>query len=336
MAYRHAIQNQLDQLFEEAERRKELLYLSSQRQITKLKLRITNGDITRPFKCMYARRVYWDNLRPPAKAQHIIRGLSHKHPEFVFSHTSAAVMHGLEVNWNILKPLHVITQNNKSIRIHDELIQHRAEWPSGIEKDGALITSVEQTVIDCAAYLPLEHSLAIADSALHLSLTNKARLNSYLESRINKRGARVAKKVIELADPRPDNGGESQVRAVMLQCGFPMPDLQVPVVNPDNPTNRYLVDFMFTRPDGVKVAVELDGKAKYEDEEMTKGQSFTDVLRKERRREALITSSGLRVVRFSYSEGINPDILKRKLALYGIEPVKRRGNGGNYANYPAL
>lgn len=322
MAYHRHMEVRLNRLFNEAENQHRLLTTSNKEEALALNLRVKNGDVIKPFRALYARKTYWESLCPPLKTQHIVRSYFLRHPDVIFSHTSAAVMHGLEVHWGILNPLHVLTKRNVVMPKGTQIVQHRSINPTGFCKDGANITSVEQTVADCAATLPLVHSLAITDSALHLGLTNKSRLNSYLESALNRRGVRIAKRVVQLADARPDNGGESYVRAVMLNCELPMPDLQVAVENPLQPGRYYYVDFMFTRNDGAKIAVELDGKEKYENPDMTNGLGFSGVIRKERRREALITSHGLQVLRLSFSEASNPEVLLKRLAMYGIEPVK--------------
>lgn len=221
--------------------------------------------------------------------------------------------------------MHATICNTKRGHKNANIIRHRIAAPVGILKDNVAVTSLEQTLVDCAISFPLGISLAIADSALHLGLTTKTKLSNYSENKNCKRGICKAKKVIKLADPRPDNGGESYVRAVMIECGLPMPELQAPVENPDKPGHMYYVDFMFTRPDGAKVAMELDGMEKYENPQMTHGANMSEVMRKERRREALITSHGLQIVRFSYKEAIDPKILLPRLALYGITPKPKRG-----------
>lgn len=322
MPYRHHMEEHLNHLFMEAENRRELLMPSNRNEAAALELRLKKGDVVKPYKLQFARKTYWESLRPPLQTKHIIRTCSRAHPELTFSHTSAAIMHGLEVHWSVLKPLHIITGAQKRLRENPGLVQHRTSNLASLVKDGVSVTTIEQTVIDCAASLDLVYSLAIADSALHLGLTNKMRLETYLDSTPKRRGIRLAKRVIKLADPRPDNGGESYVRAVMLDEGLPTPDLQVPVENPDKPGHYYYVDFMFTRADGVKIAVELDGREKYENPEMTKGQSMSSVLREERRRESLLTSHAVQVVRFSFAEASNPAVLLRKLNYYGIAPKK--------------
>lgn len=328
MAYRQNIETQLAQAFKACENQHMFLAVSSKRDVAALGLRAKHNDVVKVLRGFYARKTYWDSLNPPEKAQHIIRTYSNLHPGLIFSHTSAAIMYGLQVHWDYLKPMHVVISNTRRGKKSAEIIRHRIANPIGIPKDNVTVTSLEQTIVDCVINFPLLVSLPIADSALHLGLTNKARLINYLENRGSSRGVRIARHVIELADPRPDNGGESQVRAVIIECGLPSPDLQVPVEDLSRPGHMYYVDFMFERADGVKIAMELDGREKYESPEMTKGQGMGEVMRRERRREALLTSHGLQVVRFSYWEAIDLEILLPRLALYGIKPEKTNGKAG--------
>lgn len=324
MTYQHAKETQLAKLFQEAEDRRECLLLPCRNDAAALMRRLRTADIARPFRGMYARRHYWNQLSPDQRAQHVIRALSSRYSDRIFSHASAAIMHGLDVSWRLLKPLHVLTGYSVAHAKNPDVKFHRTKTPVGYRKNGANITSVEQTVVDCAAYYSFRFSLGIADSALHQGLTDKDRLQNYLFSRENRRGARKAKRVIKYADARADNSGESMVRAIMLECGLPVPELQVPIENVLNPGHFYYADFMFTRPDGTKVVVELDGKDKYQKFEMTHGKSSIDVIMNEREREAAITSHGILVARFKFEDACNPKVLVRRLGSYGIVPVAKK------------
>lgn len=323
MAYYRATNNKLLCLFEKEEHVGRCLSASECDDVHLLRRRLNNGDIVEPLLGLYARKDYWAGLSSGNQQRHLIRSLGQNHSGWVFSHASAALMHNLEVPLGLLWPIHYEAPLSAKSRTKDnQFICHRKPASTSLNKNGARVTPVEQTVIDCAATYAFQLALPIADSALHQGLTDKARLANYLESRVNKRGVRRARRVIELADPRPDNGGESRVRALMIELSLPVPELQVPIPNPEKPGHYYYADFMFMRSDGTKVAMELDGLDKYRDKNMTKGRDSVQVMMAERQREAAITSQGLRVARFSYVQATDAKFLLKRLSHYGIVPIK--------------
>lgn len=65
------------------------------------------------------------------------------------------------------------------------------------------------------------------------------------------------------ADGRSENGGESVVRAIILELGFAEPDLQVEIEDPLNPGTYKRVDYYWLLEDGRAIVGELDGFEKY-------------------------------------------------------------------------
>lgn len=320
MSFRKTKSQYLDAYFDEAEQAHTLLHLKEERNRQALHLRCEQGLVVAPYKGLYARSDYWNVLGLRERMKHLIRALSQQHSSWVFSHSSAAVIHNLEVSYQILRPLHYQTDSSLSSRYSEFLKQHKVKNSIGLTRDGARVTSLEQTVVDCACQYDFKLALPIADSALHQGLTTKERLTNCLENRTNRRGVRKARRIIEYADHRADNGGESIVRAIMIENNLPKPELQAPIENPDRPGHFYYADFLFTRKDGVKVAFELDGKEKYTSKEMLGSKSSIDAMMAERQREAAITSQGIRVARLGFKDASNPSILLHKLAQYGVVP----------------
>lgn len=321
MTFRVVTSQAIDQAFRDAEHAGRCLWPDNSALRKALKRRVSEGLVVIPFKSMYARSAYWQDKTFREKIQHIIRTLSSKYPSWIFSHASAAVMYGLEVPRSLGFPLHCITGTRGTQSNSKQIICHRVRNLYSKELSQALVTLPEQTIIDCAVMYSFQQALPIVDSALHLGLTNKERLLAYLELNPRRKGVRKAHRVLRYADARADNGGESTVRAVMIENGLPLPELQIPVPNINKLGHYYYVDFMFTCPNGQKIAFELDGRAKYQDSSMTKGRDTLSVMMDERQREAAITAHGIRVARLGYSQAIKPEILLPTLAAYGVVPL---------------
>lgn len=322
MPYRAAVDSKLDRLFRAVEESQECFSPNNVNEANAVRRRLKTGSLIKVYYGLYARSEYWNAISRRQQIQHVIRALSKLHPSWVFSHSSAAAMHNLEVSYQLYWPVHYQTDISRSNRKNNKLINHRVQRVAGQEKNGALVCSCEQTVVDCAAEFPFKYALAIADSSLHQGLTSKEKLESYLDSRLNRRNVNKARKVIALADSRPDSGGESVVRAIMHELHLPEPELQAQIPNPERPGHNFYLDYLFTNPNGIKVGMELDGIDKYADQTMTKGRSAIQVLAEEQHREMLITSHGIQLVRFTYREACNTGLLLSRLSHYGITPLK--------------
>lgn len=322
MSFLAHVDDAIDQQFKKAEAQHMCLAPTSKQILRALMRRLEEGSVLRPHKGLYARTQYWEKIDKHERMRHIIRAISTKHPTWTFSHSSAALLHDLEVSNMILWPINYTVAKTCSARKTHQMLPHRRRHVVPLPINGARATSLEQTVIDCATSYSFAYGLSIADSALHLGLTSKERLASCLGSLKKLRNKSMAKRVIEHADSRCDNGGESYIRALMIENNLPTPELQVPVPNIYEPGHFYYVDFMFTRDDGVRVAMELDGADKYQNAAMTKGRKTADIIRAERQREAAITSQNIQVVRFGFRQACNQEFLLNTLAKYGIRPMQ--------------
>lgn len=284
--------------------------------------RLKTGELVRPLPGMYARATYWEGLTREERLVHVARTAAVNHPGWVISHTTAALLYGADVSHALLWPIHYTTAYSAGGGSAKHFKHHRAQTVDAVDVDGMRATSAAQTVVDCARTCKFGHALAIADSFLHKQLVTKEELEAYLAAlKPGMRGIRHARRVVELSDPRPMNGGESQVRALMIELGLPLPELQARVPDPEKPWRSYYVDFMLTLADGTHVAFELDGLEKYENPQMTQGRDSTEVMRDERQREAAITAYGIKVIRMGFEQAMQPEFLLRRLAVYGVHPV---------------
>ena len=107
------------------------------------------------------------------------------------------------------------------------------------------------------------------------------------------------------------------VGAVMIEQGFMIPELQVKIGDPLDPSGSYYVDFRWRLSSG-DVIGELDGKDKYVLPEMTGGRETIDVVIDERHRESRLTVPGSKVMRFSFRDVLDEGRFVSLLELYGI------------------
>ncbi|MBW3091285.1 hypothetical protein [Bifidobacterium miconisargentati] len=120
-------------------------------------------------------------------------------------------------------------------------------------------------------------------------------------------------------DPLSENGGESLARAVMIEEGFPVPQLQRVLETPGNPGEWYRVDFMWSFPGRYTVIAEYDGVVKYTDPAMTGRRSIQAVVNQQGERERKLYEWGVnRIVRLSYDDVMRRQPLIDKLCAAGL------------------
>ncbi len=276
-------------------------------------------SLVRPRPRLYARPSYWACLPRRAREEHILRGFAMLHPDWVFCHASAALLHGLPISYRQLERAHILApdahaSNASAIRRRNADALSRVTRVSGV-----LVTSLEDTIVDCLLCLSFKEGLAIADAALARLRIDVDDLERLIRERgYHRPGVRQALKTARHADALSESGGESMARAAMIEHGFLLPRLQVPIENPEQPGSPWRCDFFWEFADGTTVAGELDGGEKYVNPLMTRGRDALQVMRDERIRESRMTLAVDRVMRFTFAEVIDERRLIALLEQFGI------------------
>lgn len=317
-----AVDRELADLLDAAERMGSCLPVSDERLRAALSRRMgRDGTVLRPAPGLYVRRESWEAADPAERALALMRGLHQRHPEWVFCGPSAALVYGADVSWGLLRTLHLVAAKG-GWRAAPGIARHRltldeekGERP--VERLGVRVTPFARTVLDCLRWLEFREALVVADFAV------RGRSVPWLASYIRDRegschGVGQALAVLAHADGRAESGGESIARAVMIEQGFMLPDLQVWVPDPLHSGRGFRADFVWVRADGRVIVGECDGARKLRDPAMTHGRTPEQVLLDQRSREGLITAYDVSVVRFTYEEAAGVSELVRKLDFYGV------------------
>lgn len=328
------------------------------------------GLVTQPIPGAFARHDYLrelvQNATPHDLARILIQGAAEAHPSWVFCQSSAALLHGLDPSYELVKKLYIISnqtispkrshrkdtwrnadgqvaqqsgpqdkrpslaaEHHASRRSRQKVVTQR-RWPCiqqcyrsrhivPEEIDRVKVTPFWDTVVDCCLVYPFQYALAIADSALQKTCMSKADFYQMVEDMArHRKHVRRARFLAQHADGLSENGGESQVRAYLIQHGYQLPALQVPLPNPVEPGRYYRVDFYWILPDGRIIVGEFDGRDKYRSKSLTGGRDEFEVRFRERQRESHITLLGYPVVRFTWDDLIRPARMERLLAAAGI------------------
>lgn len=276
------------------------------------------GDaLLQPVSGLYVRRSTWSRLVPDRRALHIMRALSHESGELTFCGTSAAVAHGLPVTWSLLGRVEASCPSFR--RLPGGMRLRRLRNTEEVEVNGVRVTGLWRTVFDCLAELPFPDALAIADAALRKTGATSRQLVDYLRTHhAGERGVQRAVEIARFADGRAESGGESIARALMLELGFEMPELQVWIEDPIEPGKWFRVDFVWFDGDDALLIGELDGDQKTTRPELMGGRSALRVLQDASLREAHLTALRPKIMRFSYDDLLDRERFAALLDAYGV------------------
>lgn len=236
----------------------------------------------------------------------------------LFSHKSAAMVHGLPVYVRADTPVEVIRtlggHGQRNALLHARAA--RLEPDECAVVDGLPVTSIVRTTLDLVRTLPFTQGVMVADAALRLGVDRDALLAAVPAGK----GCRKAEDALTFADPASESPGESESRAQMAGCRIVMPKLQVALYDS---RGRFV-----GRPDfywaGKALVGEYDGEDKYRGRF---GVSPADAVLEEKRRQGKLTAAGFHVVRWGKDTLRTPGglcrLIRRELA--GRPDILARG-----------
>ncbi len=244
------------------------------------------------------RGVYLRSPTPDRQELHRLRVIATApslSPNTYFSHASAAVIHGLPLLAKRTKELVAVRTGGGHGTITPTLHARIAHLePHEVTTvDGLPVTTLTRTVADLARTLPFPEAVMVADAGLARGL-DPAELLALTEKG---RGCRMARRALLFADPRAESPGESLSRVRIDAAGLPAPVLQRKVYSV-NGIFLARVDFCWEE---FGVIGEFDGATKY-GELLKPGQSPSEVILDEKRREQLLLDDTWWVIRWTWAE----------------------------------
>jgi len=253
--------------------------------------------------------------------------------ELVFSHASAAVLWELPLFRSAPHRVHLSGRAASGhVRASEPLVaRHEVVVPARdtAVRQGITCTGLARTVADVLRAASFETGLSLADAALHRTAWSRNHYDEDAAEDLRRdvadrlprggRGVRRARRVLELADGRAASPGESVSRLYLVDLGFAVPRLQVPIAAPGR--GFFYADFGL---DDVDAWGEYDGEGKYTDPAMRgAGVDIEQVVLEEKRREDWIRgTTGRRVVRWGKANIVTAAHLATRLRAFGIHPPR--------------
>lgn len=234
---------------------------------------------------------------------------------FVFSHETAAALHGIPLlGRRENAPVHITVLGRRPARSTADVTRHRSMLPDSdiTEIAGLPVTTLARTIVDIGCAGSLELATIAADAAANAQFWDplqhvvdvdhaedwRALLRRMIAARPSTRGVLQARWIADTFDARSDSPGESLSRLRMLQAGWDPPAQQIRIRTSGG---TFYADFELLEFDAWG---EFDGKVKYRDPAMRReGQDAADVVIAEKRREDLIrATTGRRVIRWGWEQ----------------------------------
>ncbi|MCM0615928.1 DUF559 domain-containing protein [Paenarthrobacter sp. TYUT067] len=262
-----------------------------------IKALVDSGELLRLRYGCYILSDTWKALGP--RRQALERILAHAHGTltsstggFVYSHLSAARLHGLFV-WGVDDKVHILhSARPSSDRSGKDVRGHTQSFTEDhvVVVQGLRVTTLERTMSDCARMLSYPKALVIMDHGLRVGADRRV-LSQLAAVSAGKRGVRTLRKALDNADPRAESAGETLTRELMqrLRIRPPQPQFEV-----QSRLGRHRMDFAWEEE---KLALEFDGRTKYFDYRPT-----DEVIFQERRREKALTEAGWRFIRIEWKD----------------------------------
>ncbi|MGI8459881.1 MAG: type IV toxin-antitoxin system AbiEi family antitoxin domain-containing protein [Propionibacteriaceae bacterium] len=234
---------------------------------------------------------------------------------------SAAAVWGLELCGLNLDVVHLLRLEPASARTEAGVFHHVVR--DGVEHSltevgGIVTTDLPRTVWDLARYGGIDAGVVAADSALRRDPSIADDLQLIARRLRFQPRARRAWCAIQLADGRSESAGESLLRIRFGRFGLPLPVPQYVVRDDDG---RFVGRADFGWPDFRHLG-EFDGKIKY-GKLLRPGESPTDVVVREKRREDLMRRTRRGMTRFTWYT-ISDPVLKQTMRDFAADLEQSR------------
>ena len=225
---------------------------------------------------------------PALHRARIAAALQSRPPGIVVSHTSAALLHGMDLGDLSLERVH-LTRNHASgggrtagIHVHATPF----DATDVVTLGGLAVTSPARTVVDTARISKFDQAVVVGDSALHRRLVTLDEILDEVGRAGPRKGIATARRAAGFLDGRSESPGESLSRIRIRQHDLPPPELQH-VLHDDTGAFLGRADFFWTE---CGVVGEFDGMGKYG----VDGDQAAVAVHREKLREDAIRDAGTR------------------------------------------
>lgn len=203
-----------------------------------------------------------------------------------FSGLTAAWLHNLDAV--LANPIEATVALGTHVRSRSGIVLHRSLLPAGdvITVGGFRTTSLLRTLRDLCARSSLTEAVVFLDVGLHTRRVNLEVLQRYVATSGRTRGIAMLRRALTHAEPKAESPMESRLRMLLVLAGPPRPEAQVRILDA---AGRFAgrVDLYYREK---RLGIEYDG------------DTHTQSLAADNRRQNRLLESGVRLLRFTASD----------------------------------
>jgi hypothetical protein len=287
-----------------------------------LRAALKAGTVLRLRHGAYARSSLVEAL--DERGRHLLlarAALQQQRGEVALAGPSAALHRGFDVFGHDLEVVHLTRLDKGAGRREAGVVHHVVGRAAALRvqlHDGVLVVSPEDAVWQTALLSTLEGGVVTADSALHRRPELAEPLRALVRRTRAQPRSRTARLALRLARAETESAGESLTRVACFRHGIPCPSPQQDVFD----AAGHLIgraDFYWEQ---ARLLGEFDGKIKYQ-RLLREGQTSSDAVVSEKRREDAMRSTSCGMARFTWSE-VQPEVAHRRMARLAHELEESR------------
>lgn len=181
-----------------------------------------------------------------------------RYPNHAASHVSAAILHGLPIFRADLTVIHLHSNIGGRRGKRGSTHVHHGERVHVMASTGLVMTSVADTLVDCARSQSRETAVVMADFALHNRMVTQDEIEEALHRAQFRAGASKARMALALADARSESVGKTRARLICHDAGIAV----TPQVEVRDGQGNVLARFDLML-DGYPIGLAFDGRGKY-------------------------------------------------------------------------
>lgn len=273
------------------------------------------GDLVRLRHGVYADAQRWSAGSKADQHRMLSRGVMRLYGQSVaLSHVSAAIAYGAPDHGLPLAEVHLTELSRTGERAQAKVRHHRGgcEKDQVVRRDGHLITTPARTALDTASLVGRDAAVCVLDWFYQRQLTTPQELVALLRTRREWSDHLTLAMVLGHARVGSESVGETLARLAFLDAGLPEPELQLEVRD----ERGWLIGRVdFAWPEH-RLIVEFDGREKYHSMRRP-GESIEEmVLREKTREDRLREATGWTVIRITWADLQQPDLLRTRLARH--------------------
>jgi hypothetical protein len=286
-----------------------------------LRYALRTGVIRRVRHGAYVEAALWNNADP--REQHRLRShavlAAHAPGSVALSHTSAVVMHGIDVWEPELSKIHLTRIDGHTARNPSDVRYHYGSVRPGdmVTTSGARTTSAARAVLEYASLVDIPHGVVALDALLNVDDGVESEMRGVYDTIAGWPNMATLQISTRLARVGAESVGESIARVMMWSQHLPEPVLQFKVYDALTGVLLGTTDFAWPK---YRLLGEFDGRVKY-GRLLKPGQSAGDAVFAEKRREDRIReATGWSMIRFTWGDVLHrpehtAERLRRALGL---------------------